>query len=314
MIHTVTFNPVIDLIYHVPNFKKGTTFRSKDFSMVPAGKGITVSYALSCLDEVSHAYAVISEDRLQVYQNACEERGILFHPVAGNLKMRYHTTLLDQHDRSVTHIQTKGDPVPPNLVDALIDELMNNLQNEDIVVLSGSLPEGVDPSIYAVLIDECKEYQAYVVLDTSGDALVEGAGARPFVLKINADEAGELTKRKIKKTEDAVDVIKEIRDQTFIPFVIITLGGEGMLASSQKGIWKYEIPMQDEEIVDTVGCGDAFAAGLVYAISWKKPEEDVFGWGIACATAAATHAGPSHFHKSEIKALRERIRIQRLGS
>ena len=87
-----------------------------------------------------------------------------------------------------------------------------------------------------------------------------------------------------------------------------------MLASSKNGIWKLEIPMEEEEIVDTVGCGDVIAAGLAYSLSWKKHEEDMFAYSIACASAAAKHPGPGHSKKSEITALRDRIIPQPLDS
>ena len=300
MIHTVTFNPVIDLIYHVPNFKKGTTFRCKDFVMVPAGKGITVSYALACLEEESSAYTIISEDRLQVYQNACTERGITLYPVTGHLKMRYHSTLLDQHDHTVTHIQTTGDTVSSELADSLINQLLNNLHEDDIVVLSGSLPAGVDPSIYAVITEECREYKASVILDTSSDALLEGIQAKPMMVKINQTEAEELTKSKIHSLADCKKAVVEIHDMSSAPYVVVTLGKEGLIASGRNGLWKLSLPMEPEEVMDTVGCGDALTAGLAYCLAWHRSEEDMYTYSIACASAAATHAGPSQFNKSEI--------------
>ncbi|MBD3267824.1 hexose kinase [bacterium] len=312
MIHTVTFNPVIDLIYHVPNFQKGKTFRCKEFAMIPAGKGMNVSYALTCLEEASHTYAVISNDRAELYRNACEEKNIVFHPIAGHHHMRYHSTLLDAHDRTVTHIQTKGDSITPALVDELIDELLNNINAEDIVVLAGSLPPGVDPSIYAMMIDECRDKQAYVLLDTNGDALLEGVTARPFVLKINQQEAEELTKIKWKSDQDTLEMIEEIQEIAEIPFLMISLGARGIVASAKTGAWKLHVPMDETEIVDTVGCGDVLTAGFVYSLARKKPEQEIAAYAIACASVAAKHAGPGHFQKTEIGDFWERINIQPL--
>lgn len=249
-----------------------------------------------------------------MYQRACEEHEITFYSVTGALQMRYHTTLLDQHDRTVTHIQTKGDPVSPQFVDQLIDVLINRLSRQDIVLLSGSVPPGIDPSIYAMITEECKNYETVVILDTSGDSLVEGIQAKPFMVKINQKEAEELADQSIQSLDDGVQVIKKIHDLSFVPVVVVTLGADGMLAGTPKGIWKFSLPMKEKEIVDTVGCGDAMAAGLAYGLSRNRAEEDLFQYAIACASAAARHAGPSHFQKTELKSLIDRVRIQRLAS
>ncbi|MDX9752326.1 MAG: hexose kinase [bacterium] len=314
MIHTITFNPVVDLIYHVPHFQKGTTFRCADFQMVPAGKGINVSYALSCLEETSATYTILNEACFPLYQHACSQHGITFLPVTGPVMMRYHATLLDNGDRTVTHIQTKGEPVSPLLADRLIDTLINRLNPRDIVVISGSLPLGIDPSIYSVMIEECKDYQALVVLDASGEPLAKGVAARPFVVKINQSETEELVGFPLESLEAGAQAMMVLQSRHAVPILILTLGAGGMIAGTPQGIWHVSLPMAEEEVVDTVGCGDALAAGLAYGLARNKSEADLFRYAIACASAAARHAGPSHFQKTELPPLLERVRIQRLGS
>ncbi|MFB3787757.1 MAG: PfkB family carbohydrate kinase [bacterium] len=107
-IHTVTLNPVIDLIYETDRFEKGTTFRCDRYEQIPAGKGINVSYALSYLGEPSHAYLLIGEPELSLFGQACQERGIQFHPFAGPFPTRCHCTILERETGFVTHVQTKG--------------------------------------------------------------------------------------------------------------------------------------------------------------------------------------------------------------
>ncbi|RJP26099.1 MAG: 1-phosphofructokinase family hexose kinase [Candidatus Omnitrophota bacterium] len=313
-IHTVTLNPVIDLIYRVESFEKGTTFRCDEYHLFPAGKGINVSYALSCLDESSHAYLLLGRQDGSDYERECRQRSIHYHPITGKFQTRRHCTILEKQTGHVTHIQAKGFDVPPSLIDRVGNEVIRNLSNKDIVVLSGSLPDNADPTIYKTMILRFKHEGATVILDSHGEPLKHGLEAHPFLVKLNQTEAEQITEKKIVGAQDEFAVLQRIHTIYGIPFIVVSLAEKGMIAGCEEGVWRMIVRMNPTWIVDTVGCGDAMTAGMAYAIKREMKIEDVFRHGCACASASTMKIGPGILDPLQMDLFLHQIQCQLVGS
>lgn len=311
---TVTLNPVIDLIYIVPSFSAGETKRADSFRMVPAGKGINVSYTLSCLNCASSAYILLGERDVHVYEQVCHEKGISLHGFYSTTETRKHCTILDPNGSGITHIQTRGESVPMSRVEDLLHEFKRRMRAGDVVILAGSIPPGVDDSIFATFIKACKEKGALSFLDTSGSPLTHGTKAHPDLIKINQSEAEELTGIRVQSPSDELALLQEIHQMANIPLVVITLGKKGLIAGNAEGVWRMSIPMQPHEVKDTVGCGDALIAGLVMGYVTSMTGEALFRYALACASDAARQVGPGIVDAESLEDLNIRIESSHLGS
>ncbi|MEW6237880.1 MAG: hexose kinase [Candidatus Omnitrophota bacterium] len=310
-IRTLTLNPVIDLIYSVDRFEKGSTFRCDDFLYLPAGKGINVTNALACMGESSCAYLPLGKDDVPLYIAACRQRPIELHYAAGDFRIRRHCTILERKTGSVTHAQTRGETMPPALMDELVEELVGGMEPEDIAILSGSVPPGVSPSIYAEIITRCQKKGARTILDASGPPLREGAAAQPFLLKINQNETEQLLGESM---TEAADIVREIHRRFGIPRIVISLGEKGAVAGGEEGIIRLRLPMDPSEVRDTVGCGDAMTGGIAWGMKRDLPWEEICRCGIAWASAAACCAGPAHLDPHCVEKMLDRVEIRRMVS
>ncbi len=311
-IHTVTLNPVIDLIYEVNQFTKGTTFRADEMRFIPAGKGINVSYALSCMGEESHAYALIGWKDNDLFADACRERGIHFHPHPGVFQTRRHCTILERKTGMTTHVQILGDAIPLGPVSSLIKELTQQIQAGDWVVFSGSVPPSVPFEIYGEMTEQIHLKGGKVLLDSSGDPLRKGVESRPDLLKVNQSEAEELTGISMNQVDDAIRAYRDIYRTTHIPLIAISLGKQGLVAGYCNEVLHLSIEMHGKEVCDTVGCGDAMVAGMLYGLNHGFEPEALFRYGIACASASVLQIGPGQFEWSDMERMLNRIRIREL--
>ncbi len=312
-IHTVTLNPVIDLIYETGRFEKGTTFRCGRFEQIPAGKGINVSYALSCLGEPSHAYLLIGEQEVHWFGKACHERGIHFHPFAGPFPTRRHCTILERETGSVTHVQTQGMPVPVEAYEILRQGLEQQLARGDILVLSGSVAPGLPAAAYRELITMSNAKGAVTILDSSGPPLRLGMTAGPFVVKANEKEAGELTGLALQDEAREWEALRRMREYPGLAHGVISLGARGILAGNPAAAWRLRVSMRPGEVKDTVGCGDTQVAGLALGIKQGMDPPGLYRFAIACASAAAVQAGPGRIDKNTVEAMLERVACEPAG-
>ncbi len=311
-IHTLTLNPVVDLIYRMDTFEKGGAVRSREFQCVPAGKGLNVSAVLAALGAPSTAYLLLGEDDEALYQAYCKQTNIEWKAVTGGFSVRRHCTLLEDNG-GVTHIQTHGDPIKTEWAEELVDQLVSNISTDDFVVMSGSLPPGIDSGFYADVIERCRMSGALVLLDASGPALLKGARARPYAIKINQHEAQELLGRAIEAPQEEFAALQAVHQQSDIPLSIITMGARGMIAGCEEGVWRMSVKMDAGEVKDSVGCGDALAAGLVYGLVNQLPLEDGFKSAIAAASAAVTLVGPGRLDRKTLDAMIDRVKSQKIG-
>ncbi len=303
VIHTITLNPVTDLIYLIDRFEKGTTFRCPEFLQVPAGKGINVSYILSCYEKPSVAHAIIGDDEAQSYQKALENRSITPVIKVAPIFTRKHCTLLEKSTGSVTHTQIHSQPVPPDDLNQFEENLFSALQPGDAAVFSGSMTKNADPGLYAQWIAQCHEMDVLPVFDSSGEPLRQGVRSSPWMLKSNEHEAEELMGEAIKNEDDIKHAAQWLQSEYKIAYVILSLGGRGIAAATEDHYYRLKVKIDAGKIIDSVGCGDAVAGGFLYAWLESKSEEEMFAYAIATATAAATVIGPGTVEPDRVEEL-----------
>jgi 1-phosphofructokinase family hexose kinase len=312
-VHTVTLNPVTDLIYLINSFEKGTTFRCGEFLQLPAGKGINVSYILSCYGVTSSAHAIVGNDEAQNYQSALENRSITARITTAPILTRKHCTLLEKSTRSVTHAQIHSQAISPDILNQFEDDLFSSCQRGDIAVFSGSLPKDTPTDTYAKWIKTCHENNILPVFDSSGDALREGVLSSPWMLKSNEHEAEELIGKPIESEEDIKRAAQYIQSEYNIPYVILSLGSRGLAALGNEIYYRLRMNIDPNRIIDSVGCGDAVAGGFLFAWMQKLTEEELFSYAITTATAAATVLGPGTIELNVVDELLECVDCQALS-
>jgi tagatose 6-phosphate kinase len=159
------------------------------------------------------------------------------------------------------------------------------------VVLSGSLPPGLEAGTYATLIEAAVAADVPAVLDTHGEALRRGAAAGPAIVKPNLAELAALAARPLVPAADLATAAAATGQLRGAQAVVITLGPDGLLAATEDGCWRARPPAAVPG--NATGAGDAVAAALAHGLVLGRPWDERLRHAAAlgAATAAAPVAG-----------------------
>ena len=305
---TMTLNPCIDRTEYYDSFQVGATNIVKKAMEEAAGKGINVAVGLRHLNVPVKAMGfAYKEDKDKLYEKLnAEQIPHSFVEVAGRL--RVNRKLFDESKSVMTECNEKGMPVTAEDIEALLRILCEELEDASILVLSGSVPPGVNKDVYARMTTMANEAGVKVVLDASGELLLEGIKAKPYLIKPNKEEFQKsfLKNEKINTDLDdtelseqiLVDVSKEIV-KGGLSYVCLSLGADGAMLIShkmsesvdEKGIFRVD---KRSAIMVTVrslqGAGDAMVAGLCKAI-YEGREEKMLDYALTMAASTISLEG-----------------------
>ncbi len=309
MIYTVTLNPVLDRELTVPAIEFDAVLRASDLRIDFGGKGLNVSRALAALGTESVALGFVGGPTGRCIVGGLAELGIAtdFTWIGG--ETRTNVSIVSQSERHHLKVNEAGPAITPDEVDALLNQIRRLAQPGDWWVLSGSLPPGVESSIYAEIIQIVQDARGRAILDTSGASLRHACQVGPFLVKPNAVEAGELTGQPVVSPEE-VGTAAQLIQAMGVPNVLISLGRQGALLRNRSQTW-LAVPPQIEER-NPIGAGDASVAGLVWALSRQLDWPDALRWSIGCGAAGASLAGTAVGSRNLVAQLAEQVFLTRL--
>ena len=307
MIYTVTLNPSLDRTLTVPQIIENEVLRAAQVRLDWGGKGLNVSRALKALGGESIALGFCGGATGVVLIDGLHALGIptRFIPIANETRT---CTVIAESGASGRHIKVNepGPTTSPDEQAALLALVAETAQAGDYWTLNGSLPPGAPVGFYATLIDLVRSHGARVCLDTSGEALLLGCAAHPFLVKPNRAEASAVTGIDIRSAADAQRAV-DVFLQQGVQWAALSLGEEGLLLASRgESAWAKppEIAIQGP-----TGAGDALLAGLLWAFERSLPVEEVARWGVACGAAAAMLPGTGVGSRSEVEAIYDLTRV-----
>lgn len=275
MILTVTPNAALDVTYHVPSLRPGASHRVTEVAVRAGGKGINVARVLHAL---GHDTLVTGFAGGQSIRRDLAAAGIREQLVGIAAPARRTVTAVSTEDGSATAFNEPGSSVSIEDWTRLVGDFHALAGRADVVVLSGSLPPGLPSDSYAQLIGATT---TPVVLDTSGQALLDGLAAGPTVVKPNADELAEVT-----DAHDPVTAAGHLRKRG-AGAVVASLGADGLLAVTADGVWRARPqPVRGNPTGAGDACVAALAVGLAAGTAWPELLAD------AVALSAAAVACP----------------------
>lgn len=284
MIVTVTLNPAVDKVCLVDSLLIGDVNRIRESSSVAGGKGINVAKVLrqfhlpvACLGFLGGYSGRLIEDTMTKLGAECH-----FTDTKGDT--RTNTSLLGG-DGHVTELLEPGPNITEKELAGFRKEFLYACEQCELMVLSGSIPQGVPDDIYAQLITECNRAGIKTLLDTSGEPLKKGILARPAMIKPNKKELEYLVGKRL---SDRASIAKEAKALVAqgIEKVVVSLGEEGLLYVDK--VQEIFEPAKKVKTVNTVGCGDSVVAS--FCMSEISGEEADIAVKKAVALAAANAA------------------------
>lgn len=282
MIYTLTFNPSLDYILTVPHFACGVVNRTTEEILFPGGKGINVSMVLKNLGFASTALGYLAGFTGNKLRELLEEKGISteFLPVKEGMT-RINVKLRSDQE---TEINGQGPAIGKGDIEKLYTRL-DRLEEEDILVMAGSIPDIMPGTMYMDIMKRLQEKQLKIVVDATKDLLVNVLQYHPFLIKPNNHELGEIFHTEIKEKDDVIRYAKQLQEKG-AENVLVSMAGDGaVLVADDGSIYRSEAPKG--KVVNSVGAGDSMVAGFLAGYLEYGNYEKAFQMGVYTGSASA---------------------------
>ena len=282
MIYTVTFNPSLDYIVSMEDFQLGKTNRTCSEQMLPGGKGINVSTVLYNLGIENTALGFTAGFTGEELLRKMKEIGFFcdfIHLEHGcsriNIKLK---------DFDGTEINGQGPSISQEAIGRLMKKL-DRLKAEDTLILAGSSPKRMPDSIYHDILSFLDGRGIRFVVDATQNLLLNVLEYRPFLIKPNNHELGEIFGVTLSTREEVVPYARKLQEKG-ARNVLVSMAGQGAVLTAENG----EVHMQPAPkgtLVNAVGAGDSMVAGFVAGWTQKQNYRHAFHMGISAGSASA---------------------------
>lgn len=286
MIYTVTFNPALDYVVQVPGLRPGEVNRTVREELYYGGKGINVSTILNELGVPTVAWGFVAGFTGRAIEEGVRARGVStdFIPLDTGFS-RINVKI--QADGQ-TEINGQGPTIDEKSLALLYDKI-DTLTADDTLVLAGSVPPCLPDDVYRRLLARLAGRGAAAVVDATGDLLRSVLPYRPFLIKPNHKELGELFGRTLHGEDDLIACARQLRREG-ARNVLVSRGGEGALLVAEDDT-VHSIDALPGQAVNAVGAGDSMVAGFLAGWIHTGDYRQALRWGAAAGTATAFAPG-----------------------
>jgi tagatose 6-phosphate kinase len=301
MILVVSLNPALDVTHHVAGVDWSGVNRPGQVRAGPGGKGVNVARTLRALGCDALVVGLAGGVTGDAVRAGLAEAGVAarFAGIAGETRRTF--AVVDTARDETALFNEPGPAVSEPEWSALLVMYEDALAATSAVVLSGSLPPGVPPDSYAVLAARAAAAGVPAVLDAEGPALLRGAAGGPAIVKPNRAELERTVGRRLPgPAGDGRAAIAQAAGElraAGAQAVVISLGGDGLLAVTGDGAWHAAPPAPVAG--NPTGAGDAVVAGLALGLALGTPWPERLREAVALGTAAAAAPAAGQFDPAD---------------
>ncbi len=285
MVYTVTFNPAIDYVVHTGEMKLGATNRSEKEEMYFGGKGINVSIVLRELGIGSKALGFTAGFTGEAIENGLSEMGI----DADFVRLKNGNSRINVKIKSTeeTELNGQGPDIDEAAINALFAKL-DKLSDGDTLILAGSIPSSLPSDIYEKILGRLSGRNIKTVVDATKDLLLNVLKYKPFLVKPNNHELGEMFGTELKTDEEIEKYARKLQEMGAVN-VLISMAGDGAMLIDEYGKM-HRCGVCRGTVRNSVGAGDSMVAGFT-AGSLKGDYEYALKLGTAAGGATAFSDG-----------------------
>ncbi|MFL2128809.1 1-phosphofructokinase [Ruoffia sp. FAM 24228] len=306
MIYTLTMNAAIDLFIETNKVEYDSVNRSNYDELQPNGKGINVSFIMKQLNIDTTALGYVGGFTGDYIINELNKKniGTNFVSVDGNTRINVFTRVLSKKDEF--KLVNKGPNINYQQKNKLLD-IIKNLKNSDMLIISGSLPRGIEPKFLIDIIKILSENKVQFILDTSYEIVMDLLEFEPLMLKPNIEELQIWTKTKVNSTESMLAVCKDLIKKG-AKSVLLSLGSDGAMYVNDNSAFKVNAPQGN--VVNTACSGDTLLGSFVAKRLNGELVEDALAFAVAAGSSTAFSPGLTDF--IDVPELLKQIKIEKI--
>jgi 1-phosphofructokinase family hexose kinase len=287
LILTVTINPSVDRNIEVDRL----VFEDRAYilkrSDSAGGRGMNASRVLHSFGAKTLAIVTSGGVNGPRLEKLAAKSGFPVKTVPIHNEIRVNLTITDKQGLAI-RLNERGPKIAPEELKRIEKVVANRLESADWLMLCGSIPPGVSSDFYTKLIRLARERKVKTLLDTDGDALLDGIEAGPTIVSPNQPEAERLLNRALITRAQFLEAATRIKAMG-AEAVILSLGSRGVVAVNENQLLEVIPPRTDA--VSPLGAGDALAAAYVWAAAKKKDFPECVRWAVAAGTAKTMQPG-----------------------
>jgi len=283
-------NPCIDLTLFIDRLSLGASHRAKHYRQDISGKAVNVAYALQNLDIPCRVLGFDFVENGQLLKDSLYQAGVSYGYVSVPGAIRTNTKIFEEERQVMTEINQEGSRVSKDALESLLAKI--EVDDGEVLVLSGSLPLGVSPGVYAEIIRHSKAKGKMVVLDAYGEALRLGMEESPDFIKPNRQELEQTFNVRFGSQDEMIDFCRKLLDKhrkKGLRGICLSLGADGAVMVSYDGV--YFAPALDIPVRGVQGAGDSMVAGLAIGLLKGESPKKMLKSAVALAAASLIREG-----------------------
>ena len=296
MVYTVTFNPALDYVVRMSDFRAGETNRTESDELQWGGKGINVSTVLRNLGVENVALGFLAGFTGQALDQGLRQTGI----ATDFIWLPDGLTRINVKIKAGRETEING--VGPAIPAAALDELfarLDRLQSGDVLVLAGSIPASLPDDVYQRILARLEGRDILTVVDATRDLLCAVLPYRPFLIKPNNSELGEIFGKVLTTDQEIEDCARQLQARG-ARNVLVSMAGAGSLLLDETGA-VHRLGVPEGTVQNSVGAGDSMVAGFL--AGWLEHGDYGAAHRLGAATGSATAFSDGLATKEQVMAL-----------
>ncbi|EMY81480.1 6-phosphofructokinase II [Psychroflexus gondwanensis ACAM 44] len=304
-ITTLTLNPALDKSAQVDQFVPEQKLKCHSIQYQAGGGGVNISRVLHTLQVKNKCIFTSGGDTGLYLKKLLVKENIDLKTIAVNSWTRENLSIVDTKTELQYRFGMPGNDLNTSDIELIKTELTNEVKDNSILVLSGSLSEKTPSNLYATLLKMLAGKNVKVVIDTSGQALIETLKENVYLVKPNQRELAQLAGKEFLSKNEQEDFAMELINSKKAKLVVVSMGARGAFLASSEGIFYKSAP--SVKVKSTIGAGDSMVAGMVYAIQQGLSSEEILKWGVVCGVATTMTEGTNLASQENINKVLELI-------
>ena len=296
---TLSINPAVDKNTKFEGLMAEHKIRCEQPVYDAGGGGINVSKAIKRLGGHSVALFPAGGPIGDLLKSLVDKEGVELDTIASKAWTRENFIAVDTN----TNAQYRFGMPSPDLTLEEFEEILAKvkIQNPEILVVSGSLPENLSSIIFKRISEVFKEKKPKIIVDTSGEALKHALENGAYLIKPNHKELAKLLGLEKIEPNQVERAAKVLIEKYRCEIVVVSMGPDGAMLFNKESTNFVAAPKVEKK--STVGAGDSMVGGMVWALSQSLPLKDILKWGVACGSAATMNEGTQLFKKDDAERL-----------
>lgn len=303
---TLTLNPSLDLSTSSEVVKADGKIRCAELKKDPGGGGINASRVIQRLGGRTLALFPCGGLAGKELVELLTEESLSIVPVSAQFEVRTSFTVYEEASQKLFRFVPEGSKLLAKDLDSILALTKKNLKPNDFLLLSGSFPKGVGVEFLSKLKQIVQEAQARLIVDTSNDSLIASVETGVDILRINDKEAMFLKEKFLGPDISDKDLAAYLLDRGAARIFICTRGTEGAFWFERDLSFKASPPQVP--VKSSVGAGDSFMGGLLYALVEGQSQEEALSLAVACAAATVQSPGTELLQRADAYTILKQVK------